>query len=45
MSNRLYKIHKNGGKVILLSQHTAQQQKTTDDLITRLEKLNNSTEW
>lgn len=45
LSNRLYTIHKNGGKVKLLSQYEAQKEKTTNDLITRLENLNNSMEW
>ena len=45
LSNRLYNIHKAGKTVVLLSQHEAQKEKTTNDLITRLENLNSTGEW
>lgn len=45
LSHTLHRIHKNGGKPVLLAQHEAQKEKTTNDLITRLENLNSTGEW
>ena len=39
------KITKNGYKLIPLSEHLKERQDNTNDLIDRLEEINNNKEW
>lgn len=45
MSSTLLKVHKRGGKAVLLSQYEAEKEKNADDLMARLDKINNTQPW
>lgn len=45
LSKTLLKIHKRGGKAVLLSQYEDMKEKSTDDLMARLEEINKKKPW
>lgn len=45
MSSTLLKVHKRGGKAVLLSQYEVEKEKNADDLMARLDKINNTQPW
>lgn len=45
LSHSLLKIHNRGGKAVLLSQYEAEKEKNADDLMARLDKINNTQPW
>ena len=45
MSATLLKVHKRGGKAVLLSQYEAEKERNADDLMARLDKINNTQPW